>query len=63
MAEEDDKKLPMDPSKQEEDSAEEIVQKLTQVNPKIFDGISKEKRSQLIQGFAIIQKTHIGSLT
>jgi uncharacterized membrane protein len=42
---------------------QKIEQELTRVEPKIFDGIKKEKKQQLIKSFALtIQKVHIGPL-
>lgn len=55
----------LQPSKSNEEiieNAEEIASKLKKVDPKIFEGLSKEKRQQIIQSFAFIQKTHIGPL-
>ena len=41
----------------------ELEKKLIQLNPKIFEGVKKEKKDQLIQSFAItLSKTHIGPL-
>lgn len=50
------------PPDEENKKAEEIVNKLTQVDPKLFEGISKEKKNRIIHSLAVIQKTHIGPL-
>lgn len=50
------------PADDESKKAEEIVHKLTQVDPKVFEGISKEKKNRIIHSLAVIQKTHIGPL-
>lgn len=40
-----------------------IEEKLEQVDPNIFDGISKQKRQQIVKGVTVtMHKTHIGPL-
>lgn len=40
-----------------------IEQKLEEIDPKIFDGISKPKKEQIIRGLVVtMHKTHIGPL-
>ncbi len=54
---------PATPSIPEDKSSEEaIIEKLTKVDPKVFEGISKDKKERIIHSFAVIQKTHIGPL-
>lgn len=43
-------------------SEESIAQKLTKVDPKVFEGIPKDKKERIIHSLAVIQKTHSGPL-
>jgi uncharacterized membrane protein len=44
-------------------SISQIEKKLTQINPKIFEGLKKERKDQIIQSVVLtLSKTHIGPL-
>lgn len=46
-----------------EKSLEKIEKKLVEVDPKVFEGISKQKKQQIIKSLVItMHKTHIGPL-
>jgi uncharacterized protein YfkK (UPF0435 family) len=39
----------------------ELEKKLTLINPKVFEGVKKEKKEQIIHSFAVsLSKTHSG---
>ena len=47
----------------ENDSISKIESKLVEIDPKVFEGISKQKKQQIIKSFVVtMHKTHIGPL-